>query len=98
MMSIRRWRSIPACLALASLAICAIAQQPASRPTRRRALARPARMGGSVGKPAPDFELPVLVEERNARGEKVNRITDRKVRLSSFRGQQIVCVFFSSYT
>ncbi len=51
-----------------------------------------------VGQLAPDFELPVLKEEKNEKGEKVARITSKKVKLSSFRGKKLVCVFFSSYT
>ena len=50
------------------------------------------------GQDAPDFELPLLVEETDKAGNKANRITDKKVKLSSFRGKQLVCVFFSSYT
>lgn len=51
-----------------------------------------------IGKPAPDFELPLLKQEVNEKGEKVGRITDAKVRLSSFRGKKVVCLFTSSYT
>ena len=51
-----------------------------------------------VGEPAPDFELPLLTEEENEDGEKVFRISDEKVKLSSFRGEKVVCVFMSSYT
>lgn len=51
-----------------------------------------------VGQAAPDFELPILKEGQDAEGNKVNRITDEKIKLSSFRGKKIVCVFFSSYT
>ena len=57
--------------------------------------------GGSdamIGKPAPDFELPLLKEETNARGEKLNRITDEKVKLSSLFGKQTIVLFMSSYT
>lgn len=68
----------------------------AERPTAPGA-ARTA-VGLEVGQLAPDFELPLLKEETNAAGEKVARITDEKVRLSSFRGKKVVCVFMSSYT
>ena len=66
----------------------------------------PARSGGGgrgdsdamIGKPAPDFELPLLKEETNATGEKLNRITDEKVKLSSLFGKQTIVLFMSSYT
>ena len=51
-----------------------------------------------TGIPAPDFELPLLHEELNEKGEKIGRITDEKIRLSSFRGKKVVCLFMSSYT
>ena len=51
-----------------------------------------------AGQPAPDFELPVLKFEKDKKGELVGKITDEKVKLSSFRGKRSVVVFFSSYT
>jgi hypothetical protein len=61
---------------------------------------KPERPGArlEVGKPAPDFELPVLTQESDDKGEKVDRITDEKVKLSSFRGKKVVCLFMSSFT
>ena len=49
-------------------------------------------------KPAPDFELAVLEEDLDEEGEKIGRITDQKVKLASFRGKKVVCLFMSSYT
>ncbi len=54
--------------------------------------------GITVGKPAPDFELPVLVLDREAEGGPVGKITDEKIKLSSFFGKKPVCMIMSSYT
>ncbi|MDP6636591.1 MAG: hypothetical protein QGG42_16960 [Phycisphaerae bacterium] len=51
-----------------------------------------------IGQTATDFELPVLIERTDAKGEKVAVVTTDKIKLSSFRGKKIVCVFMSSYT
>ena len=51
-----------------------------------------------AGQLAPDFELPVLRFEKGKKGELVGKITDRRIKLSSFRRKQSVVVFFSSYT
>jgi hypothetical protein len=51
-----------------------------------------------LGKPAPDFELPLLHEEVHEDGRKVLRAGPERIRLSSFRGKKAVCVFLSSYT
>ena len=72
----------------------ALAQQRERRPRGGRRT----RNILKVGQPAPDFELPVLKFEKDKEGELVGKITDEKVKLSSFRGQQSVVVFFSSYT
>lgn len=72
----------------------ALAQQGVRRPGSdrwSRGILKP-------GQPAPDFELPVLKFEKDKEGELVGKITDEKVKLSSFRGRQSVVVFFSSYT
>ena len=57
---------------------------------------RPA--GITVGKPAPDFELPKLVITRDADGKPVGKISDEKIKLSSFFGKKPVCMIMSSYT
>ena len=44
-----------------------------------------------------DHIAPVL-KECNDKGEKVAVVTTDKIKLSSFRGKKIVCVFMSSYT
>lgn len=72
------------------------AGQRRERPERRGT--RRSRRTLKVGQAAPDFELPILKEGKDAEGNKVNRITDEKIKLSSFRGKKVVCVFFSSYT
>ena len=51
-----------------------------------------------IGTPAPDFELPVLQQGANAKGEDIARITNETIRLSAFRGKKVVCIFMSSYT
>ena len=77
---------------LAGIGILLAAEEPRARSRRRpRALLQ-------TGQPAPDFELPLLQVETNKKGEKVYRITDEKVKLSSFRGKKVVCIFMSSYT
>lgn len=95
----RTVRSIALLTAALLLASVAEAQTRKKRPptgsSRDRMMSRP---GGLVGKEAPDFTLPLLVEEETDKGEKVNRITDKKVTLSDFRGKKVVCIFFSSYT
>ncbi len=72
------------------------AGQRRERPRRRGT--RRSRPTLKVGQAAPDFELPILKEGKDAEGNKVNRITGEKIKLSSFRGKKVVCVFFSSYT
>jgi hypothetical protein len=90
------------CVAFLSLSIFGQSQPPgATRPQfdRNTYPNRPsAYQDLQVGKPAPDFELPILKEETAANGKKFNRITDEKVRLSAFRDKQVVCLFMSSYT
>jgi hypothetical protein len=81
-----------AAMVLAVLGVPLAAEEPKSPPKRDTAR----RL--EIGKPAPDLELPLLKEEVGADGEKVGRITDEKVKLSSFRGRKVVCLFLSSYT
>jgi hypothetical protein len=78
----------------------ASAAHAAETPVKSGTPEKPDRPGArlEVGKPAPDFELPVLKQELNDKGENVDRITDEKVKLSSFRGNKVVCLFMSSYT
>ena len=47
---------------------------------------------------APDFELPVLKFEKDKKGQLLGRITEERVKLSSFRGKRSVVLFLSSYT
>lgn len=54
--------------------------------------------GITVGKPAPDFDLPKLAIGRDADGEPIGKISEEKIRLSSFFGKKPVCVIMSSYT
>jgi Ca2+-binding EF-hand superfamily protein len=51
-----------------------------------------------IGQAATDFELPVLIERTDAKGQKVAVVTTDKIKLSSYFGKKIVCVFMSSYT
>jgi hypothetical protein len=98
------WLLMMACMA--GLAWLALAPQARGQPPKSDAAnagpqQKPAGRWVSkleIGKPAPDFELPMLKSELNEKGEKVDRITDEKVKLSSFRGKKVVCLFMSSYT
>ena len=71
--------------------------QPSQQHDRNR-VRRPRQATLKVGQAAPDFELPMLSGARDRKGEQVWRLTETKVKLSSFRGKKLVCVFFSSYT
>ena len=93
--TVRSIALLTAALLLASVAEAQTEKRPATGSSRARMMSRP---GPLIGKEAPDFSLPLLVEEENDQGEKVNRITDEKVTLSAFRGKKVVCLFFSSYT
>lgn len=75
--------------------------------TASLAVAQPRRPGERAGgrwkasltdKMAPDFELPLIEEAKDAKAQKTHRLSKEKVKLSSFRGRNVVCVFFSSYT
>jgi hypothetical protein len=93
---IRAWWALPTVLCVVALAVASVtpaADTPVNADKREKPGAKL-----EVGKPAPDFELPVLKQELNDKGEKVDRITDEKVKLSSFRGKKVVCLFMSSYT
>ncbi len=70
--------------------------RPRSRPAGKRNRNR--REVLKKGTTAPDFALPLLVVETAKDGTIVNRITNKRIKLSSFRGKKLVCVFFSSYT
>jgi hypothetical protein len=74
---------------------------PAIAAKRAPGIARPrqpARAQLEVGQPAPDFELPSLTFQKSETGEMVGRISEKKVKLSAFRGRAPVCIFSSSYT
>ena len=52
-----------------------------------------------VGEFPPDFDLPRLTFETDAKGKTVGVISDDDtVRLSAFRGKKPVCMIMSSYT
>lgn len=51
-----------------------------------------------VGGTAPDFELPGLTIEKDKDDKAVGKISEKKVKLSSFRGKKPVFLVFSSYT
>ena len=52
----------------------------------------------TVGEAAPDFELPRLIITRDADGNPIGKISEEKIKLSSFRGKKPVCLIMSSYT
>jgi hypothetical protein len=56
------------------------------------------RTGIEYGQESPDFELPRLTIEKDADGNSVGKISEKKVKLSSFRGKKPVFLVFSSYT
>lgn len=66
------------------------------------AMAQGRRPGGSggikVGQEAPDFDLPKLIITRNKEGKPIGKISEEKIKLSSFRGKKPVCMIMSSYT
>ncbi len=51
-----------------------------------------------VGEEAPDFELPRLTLTTDADGKPIGKVSDEKIKLSSFRGKKPVCLIMSSYT
>ncbi len=72
-------------------------EQPVGRLPGMRRRRRPGR-GLELGQEAPLFDLPLFVLKQADDGELTPGLSDETVALSSFRGQQVVCVFFSSYT
>ena len=94
-------RKIGVGMAVVALVASAAFASPPRRPGGRQRTGRPpGQSTGSikVGQEATDFELPVLIERQDDKGRKVAVVTTEKVKLSSFRGKSIVCVFMSSYT
>jgi hypothetical protein len=87
--------AVAALLASATLAISQ--RRPGGRPRRGRPPGQSASTT-KIGQKATDFELPVLIERQDNKGEKVAVVTTEKIKLSSYRGKRIVCVFMSSYT
>ena len=51
-----------------------------------------------AGDTAADFELARLTIEKDKDGNAVGKISEKKVKLSSFRGKKPVFLVFSSYT
>ncbi len=51
-----------------------------------------------VGRPAPDFEIPRLTFEEKTDGTVIGKVSEKKVKLSSFKGKKPVFLIFSSYT
>jgi hypothetical protein len=56
------------------------------------------RKGLEYGQVAPDFELPRLTIEKGEDGKFVGKVSEEKIKLSSFRGKRAVFLVFSSYT
>jgi hypothetical protein len=82
---------------LASTTLAISQRRPGGRPRRGRP---PGQSSATtrIGQQATDFELPVLIERNDAKGQKIAVVTTDKVKLSSYRDKKIVCVFMSSYT
>lgn len=71
---------------------------PAQKTPTSSPAARPTTMA-KVGEEAPDFELPRLeIGAADANGVAKATISEKTVRLSSFRGKRPVVLIFSSYT
>jgi len=51
-----------------------------------------------LGQPASDFQLHRLETVKDKDGNERSQVSDRNVRLSSFKGKKPVCLVFSSYT
>lgn len=68
--------------------------QPAYRPDGRGGVQNALK----AGQDAPDFTLSVLTIETGADGNTVGKVSDKTVKLSSFKGKKPVCLIFSSYT
>ena len=94
-------RKIAVGMAAAALFTAAAFAIPPRRPGGRPRAGRPPGQSAGrvqIGRQATDFELPVLIERKDDKGQKVAVVTTDKVKLSSYRGKRIVCVFMSSYT
>ncbi|MBT3202508.1 MAG: hypothetical protein HN350_21625 [Phycisphaerales bacterium] len=84
-------------LTFATIVAAADSGRPGERRRSRRS-SGPSTHGVQIGQQSTDFELPVLIERTDAKGEKVAVVTTDKIKLSSYLGKKIVCVFMSSYT
>jgi hypothetical protein len=82
---------------LVSAAAAAGSGRPGGRPNKGRSPGQSTRRV-QIGQQTTDFELPVLIERTDSKGEKVAVVTTDKIKLSSYRGKKVVCVFMSSYT
>jgi hypothetical protein len=82
---------------IAAVAFSAPPGRPDGRPRRGRPSGQSTR-GPQIGQQSTDFELPVLIERTDSKGEKVAVVTSDKIKLSSYRDKKVVCVFMSSYT
>lgn len=51
-----------------------------------------------VGKPAPDVELKLLAQIEDPEGKRSFEVTEETLQISSLEGEQVVCLFLSSYT
>jgi hypothetical protein len=80
---------------IAAMALVIVAQDVSAQQARRGKGWTPHVV---VGQEAPDLELPLLQFKKDAQGKEVGTISTNTVRISSFRGKKVVCIFFSSYT
>lgn len=89
-----RYRNLVAAMIALLIPYCpAWAQgRAATRPARPRA-AEPV-----LGQPASDFQLHRMETVKDKDGSERSQVSDRNVRLSSFKGKKPVCLVFSSYT
>jgi len=97
LMVARRIGMVAVVVLFVSAAFAVSRGRPGGRPRKGRPSGQSAS-STQVGRQAVDFELPVLIERQDDKGEKVAVVTTDKIRLSSYRGKSVVCVFMSSYT
>jgi len=75
---------------------------PSSQPNNpQQGTRRPDAKMLQPGQPAPDFELPRLVIEKDKDGKAVGKVSEDRVNLSSLSapaGAKPVCLIFTSYT
>lgn len=89
------WPAVAGIVVMAALVLAATAAEPRKKSPPRRNRWAPML---KIGQDAPDFEIHKLTLEKNAQGVIEGKISKDTVKLSSYEGEEIVCLFSSSYT